>query len=31
MSTATATTGAAPRWWVPADWNGFFSLFTNLG
>jgi len=21
---------AAPRWWVPGDWNGFFGLFTNV-
>ena len=21
---------AAPNWWVPGDWNGFFGLFTNV-
>ncbi len=21
---------AAPSWWVPGDWNGFFGLFTNV-
>ena len=21
---------AAPAWWVPGDWNGFFGLFTNV-
>jgi len=21
---------AAPRWWVPGDWKGFFGLFTNV-
>jgi AGZA family xanthine/uracil permease-like MFS transporter len=30
MSTATITTRAEPRWWVPGDWNGFFGLFTNV-
>src|SRR5215469_5886480 len=24
------TAAAAPRWWVPGDWNGFFGLFTNV-
>ena len=24
------TIAAAPRWWVPGDWNGFFGLFTNV-
>jgi len=24
------TVVAAPRWWVPGDWNGFFGLFTNV-
>ena len=24
------TSTAAPRWWVPGDWNGFFGLFTNV-
>jgi AGZA family xanthine/uracil permease-like MFS transporter len=27
MATANS---AAPRWWVPGDWNGFFGLFTNV-
>jgi len=27
---ATASSAAAPRWWVPGDWNGFFGLFTNV-
>ena len=22
--------GAAVKWWVPGDWNGFFGLFTNV-
>ena len=26
----TNTAAAAPRWWVPGDWNGFFGLFTNV-
>jgi len=25
-----ANQGAAVRWWVPGDWNGFFGLFTNV-
>jgi len=25
-----ATNAAAPRLWVPGDWNGFFGLFTNV-
>ena len=24
------SSGGAPRWWVPGDWNGFFGLFTNV-
>ena len=24
------STGSAPQWWVPGDWNGFFGLFTNV-
>ena len=27
---ATAHSAAAPRLWVPGDWNGFFGLFTNV-
>ena len=26
----TTATSAAPRWWVPGDWNAFFGFGTNI-
>jgi adenine/guanine/hypoxanthine permease len=26
----TAASSAAPRWWVPGDWNAFFGFGTNI-